>query len=309
MKNKLFYIFAGLVFSMFFSCKTTNQLEKYEGEPQILSEFKTPDRFVYKHVVIVGIDGAGSFQKKCNTPNMDSIFADGIWTPKCQASRPTISAQCWGSMLIGVKPSVHKLNNDKVSSGEGYSNELFPTIFSLARMTNPESKLAAFCNWTPIYEGIIERNIGVYTDSGDDDEVSQKAAAYIKSEKPDLLFIQFDSVDHAGHHSGYGKPDYLKALETVDTYVARIYDAVKEAGIDEDTLFILTADHGGHFNWHGSNSKSETQLYFGAKGKTVNHSTNLVLNGRDLAAIVCHAMNLKKNQLWDSKVPEGFFSE
>lgn len=316
MKSK-YILLAGLIPFLFLSCESTKQknteiieeVQYSEEDIQILAEEENPERFLYKHVIIVGIDGAGSFQSKCNTPNMDSIFSKGIWTPNCTASLPSISAQCWGSMFIGVDPSVHKLTNKIAGSGKAYDNPVYPSLFSLARETNPSAKIAAFCGWTPIYEGIIERDIDVVTDTGKDNEITDKASAYIKSEKPDLMFIQFNTVDQAGHSKGYGKKAYLKALETVDGYVGKIYEAIKEAGILDDTLFILTADHGGHLMTHGNDSPSDVDIYFGALGKTVNQSSEICLNGRDLAAIVCYAMNLKTNANWTSEVPEGFFAE
>ena len=65
----------------------------------------------YAHVIVVGIDGAGSFIRDARTPNFDRIFADGAVTYKALASNPSISAECWGSMLLGVGPEVHKLTN------------------------------------------------------------------------------------------------------------------------------------------------------------------------------------------------------
>lgn len=309
MKSKC-VLLAILMPLMIISCKTTDTVKSNQmEEPRILAQEICPDRYVYKHVIIVGIDGGGSFESKCNTPNMDSIFADGIWTPHCYSSLPPISAQCWGSMMTGVKPSVHKLNNDRVEAGIEYDEPDYPTIFKLARETNPDMKLAAFARWTPIYTGIIEKNIGVITANGDDDVIVDKAVEFIKSEKPDLMFVYFESADQMGHSMGFGKKEHLAAMETIDGYVGRVYESVKEAGILDDTLFIVTADHGGAGSGHGGILPSETHVYFGATGKTVNKSTKLRLKGRDLAAIVCHAMNLKTNEKWASKVPGNFFTD
>ena len=133
-----------------------------ETVPETVPETEpAPERVTYKHVIIIGIDGAGNFHQKCNTPNMDEIFlGNGAWTDFCRASTPSISAQCWGSMLLGIKPSVHKLTNDIIGSKE-YKNADYPTIFKLVREAHPDAELGSFCNWYPISDGIVERDINV----------------------------------------------------------------------------------------------------------------------------------------------------
>ena len=54
----------------------------------------------YSHVIVVGIDGAGSFIKDADTPNFDRIFGKGAVTYGGYASFPSISAECWGSKLM-----------------------------------------------------------------------------------------------------------------------------------------------------------------------------------------------------------------
>ena len=51
----------------------------------------------YKHVVIIGVDGAGAFFKQANTPNIDFIFMDGAVTYEAITSTPSISAHSWAS--------------------------------------------------------------------------------------------------------------------------------------------------------------------------------------------------------------------
>ena len=75
----------------------------------------------YRHVIVVGIDGAGAFIREARTPCFDRIFAGGAVTYRALASRPTISAECWGSMLLGVGPEVHGLTNAIVSSAPSLS--------------------------------------------------------------------------------------------------------------------------------------------------------------------------------------------
>ncbi len=77
------------------------------------------------------------------------------------------------------------------------------------------------------------------------------ASDYIKEKQPALVAICFDSPDHTGHTEGHDTPAYYTKLAELDTYIGQIVQAVKDAGILDDTIFILTADHGGIDKGHG----------------------------------------------------------
>ena len=130
-----------------------------------------------------------------------------------------------------------------------------------------------------------------------------------REKKPEFLFVQFDSIDGAGHTYGYGTEKYLAALETADAYVARIREAVEKAGIAEDTLFIATADHGGFDHGHGGVTDEEKYVFFAAVGKTVKPGATLDMRVRDIPAIVLHALGLPADPNWEAKLPEGMFTE
>ena len=90
------------------------------------------DRYIYKYAVIVGIDGMGNFNKDTDTPNMDRIFASGAKTLYALSMYPTISAQNWGSMLLGLDPEVHKMTNGSISENIN-ENDLTPSLFREVR--------------------------------------------------------------------------------------------------------------------------------------------------------------------------------
>ena len=163
----------------------------------------------YSHIIVVGIDGAGSFIRDADTPNFDRIFENGAVTYGALSSRPTISAECWGSMLLGVGPEVHKLTNEIVSTTPYPVDSPFPSLFRRIREVYPDAVLGSFCDWNPITYGIVEDDIGVTHATANDDELTPIICEYIRNNKPDFLFIQFDSVDGAGHKYGYGLPEHI----------------------------------------------------------------------------------------------------
>ena len=273
----------------------------------------------YSHVIVVGIDGAGSFIKDADTPNFDRIFKKGAVTYNALASRPSISAECWGSMLLGVGPEVHKLTNEIVSSIPYPTDSQFPSLFRRIREVYPEAELGSYCDWDPITQGIVESNIGVSNATASDDELTPIICDYIRNKKPDFLFIQFDSVDGAGHTHGYGTPKHLKRINEVDVFVGDVYSAAADAGIIDDTLFIVIADHGGTNPGdglggnHGGWTDGEKYVTFAAIGRGINHAVIEEMNIRDLSAIVLYAFGIDRPDFdeagWTSQVPNEIFAD
>lgn len=271
----------------------------------------------YLHVIVIGVDGAGSWFKDADTPNFDRIFERGALTYNALSSKPTISAECWGSMLIGVGPEVHKLTNRRVSVLPYPIWSKNPSVFRRIRKAYPEAELGSYCDWNPITKGIVERFMGVSHATGKDKELTPVICDYILDKKPDFLFIHFDSTDGAGHKYGYGTENHIKAINEVDKLIGDVYSAVEKAKIAEDTLFMVIADHGGtnpgggKGGSHGGWTDEEKYVTFAAKGKGVNNVEIKDMNIRDLAAIILYAFGIDAPEFnekgWTSQVPSDLF--
>lgn len=269
--------------------------------------------YTYKHVVIVGLDGMGNFNKNTETPCMDKIFANGAQSLYSHSLFPTISAQNWGAMLIGAYPDVHGLTNSIVGR-ELYTNKELPTIFTTVRKAMPEAVLCSVSQWEPINHGIIEHDIGVFMETADDGtQTTDKVVKCVLEKKPTLLFIQIDDPDGAGHHFGYGTEGHLECIRNTDRLVNRIYDAYREAGIIDDTLFIVITDHGGYKNGHGGYTDEEKYIYFALSGKTVNKRDEFFAETKDINAIVRHAFGIEipeyDSARYSSQLPAGVFND
>ena len=273
----------------------------------------------YSHVVVVGIDGAGAFIKDAETPSFDRIFAAGAVTYDAISSRPSISAECWASMLLGVGPEVHKLTNAILASTEYPSDAMYPSLFKRIADAIPDAALGSFCDWNPITAGIIERSVKISTATDRDARLVPVICDYIREKKPTFLFVQLDSVDGAGHANGYGSAAHLKRISEVDVLVGDIHSAIEEAGILGDTLFIVVSDHGGTppdangKGHHGGWSDGEKYVTFALAGKTVQAAHIPCANVRDLAAVVLYALDLEAPRFdedgWTSQIPEKIFDD
>ena len=85
-----------------------------------------------------------------------------------------------------------------------------------------------------------------------------------------------------------------------DYNVARIIQAVKDAGMLKETIFIVTADHGGIEKGHGGKTMNEMQTPFIISGKNVKKSGEFheSMMQYDVASTIAYIFGLKQPQVW-----------
>lgn len=267
----------------------------------------------YSRVIILGVDGAGSFIEQADTPNFDRIFAEGAVKYNARAELKTVSAQNWGAMLTGVSFINHGFTNDSLSKYERTSDTEYPSVFTLVRSKMPEAKLASICNWSPINFGVVEKDIGVdKINPGDDEKVAAAICDYYnEGNDPALLFVQFDSVDGAGSY-GNNSPEFLDQITLIDSYIGQVYDCLDDNGLLEDALIIVVADHGHKkTGGHGGITRAESLVTLAVSGKTVLPGADMSrgTKNRDVAAIALYALGIKQPAHMTAVVPGNLFCD
>lgn len=181
---------------------------------------------------------------------------------------------------------------------------IFPTIFKLLRDARPEAEIGCIYDWDGI-EYLVDTLALSYHAQGPDftqypDALCEMAEKYIKEKKPELFAICFDNPDHVGHTSGHDTPEYYATVKELDSYIARIVQAVKDAGIYDDTIFIVTADHGGIGYGHGGKTMAEMETPFVISGKNVKKLGEFdeSMMQYDVASTIAYIFNLQQPQVW-----------
>ena len=142
----------------------------------------------------------------------------------------------------------------------------------------------------------------------DRDTVIAARVAELVPQGFDLMFVHFPLVDGMGHKYGWLSPEQYSVLYRADEAIQTILDALTEAGMRDDTLIIITADHGGHDTTHGSSQAEDMTIPWIAAGpgiRSTELSTNV--NTTDTAATVAWALGLPLQLDWDGRpVLEAF---
>ncbi|MFC4778841.1 alkaline phosphatase family protein [Paenibacillus sp. GCM10023252] len=220
------------------------------------------------------------------------------------------SGPSWGAMLHGVCYITHKEDNGTLGNPFA-ENAPYPSFMKLLKQERPASTTAALLNWNPIYHGLIERSAEAYFDTAGDDAITQKAVNYIqtKGKETQVTLIHLDELDGAGHSTDYGSEAYYKQYEKTDKNVGIILDAIRDAGLMEDSLIIMTTDHGGHNYTHGTAVPRDTTIFWAARGKGINPGTMLTspVQIKDTAAVIVNALRLETPAAYEGQIPNGLY--
>ncbi|MGE7863240.1 Ig-like domain-containing protein [Bacillus mobilis] len=284
-----------------------------EIDIQILEkELNKHTTFPYKHVFIIGLDGAGVAVKNANAPHIQNFISNGASTYTAQALSPTMSGQNWAGILHGSVADKTKITNAIAESTLFPENSTVPSFMKMLKQERPNATLASFVGWNPINFGIIEQSAGAYLQSTHDNELTPKIVDYIhtKGKETDVTFIQLDDIDEAGHTYGHGSPEYVKQIERTDRNVNSILEAIRDADLIDDSLIIMTTDHGGKGFGHGGNSPEEKNIFWAINGPGINAPSTITapMTNMDTAAVVAKALRLNQPATWDARTPENILA-
>lgn len=257
-------------------------------------------------------------------PNVNRFYTDGAYTTTARDQMPSISAPNWATTITGMGPEETGVGDNSWEpqddnppnvtshylppiSGRGKVPE---TMWRVAKTEDSSVVVAVAESWYWI-DFLVEKEIVNFNyDCAENDSLcAQEMSKFVKEHKPNLMFIHFLSIDEAGHAHSWGSPEYYKAVKNVDGYIGEIMQAFEDAGIYDETLFILTADHGGYGFSHGQFNEVcmfIPALFMGPQVKKGYQITSYTTD-KDFAPTALNALGLHPGQYMVGKVVEEIY--
>jgi len=223
------------------------------------------------NVLLVSIDTCRADHLSCygyqrsTTPNIDGVARDGAMFKSALTPVPlTKPAHC--SMFTGTYPSTHGVHFN--SSSE----HLAASHATLAKVLRPAGyQTAAFIGGFPLdarfglnrgfdtYDGHFDNSGSKALDQEHDAEkVSRRALAWLEdhAQKPFFLFLHFYDahvpyVPHPPYTSPYADDPYAGEIAYIDHCIGQVLDRLRALGVYDNTLLIITGDHGEGLGEHG----------------------------------------------------------
>ena len=272
---------------------------------------------VAKHVILIGIDGMSpDGVNVADTPTLDHMMKTGAHSPSARAVLPSSSGANWASILNGAGPEQHgvisnswRTDNFILPATNIDETDKFPSIFTVIRKQLPESTLGAIYHWDPIVNFFEEAKVDYSISPSSEEETTDLSINFIKENKPDFTFIHIDHVDGAGHGKGHGTPEYYAAVAKADSLIGEIVNATKEAGMFEETIFIVSSDHGGLGTGHGGPTIEEVGIPWIISGKGIksDYTTQVPINTYDTPATILYALGLDIPYEWIGRPVKSVF--
>jgi len=228
------------------------------------------------HVYIVLIDGLDSRRlSETLTPTLWKLGTGpggrGAFYREGRAVMPTVTNTNHVSIMTGAYAEAHGVVNNafwaEAVPRRGMTSERadllqVETLFTVAERTRPKLVTAALFGKTrlvPLFTASasqrapdilwgdpdtptepIDRNRGFASDR----RTMDKALEVIATSDPDLLFVGLPDVDRTSHVFGPDSHRARTAMLEADRQVDRLIRALKRSGAWEDTVLMITADHG-----------------------------------------------------------------
>lgn len=121
-------------------------------------------------------------------------------------------------------------------------------IPEIRAIKNENQTIKILKNGSPFFSIRMEKKFGRFRRGIEqpylDDFTTMCAVDTIRRKKPNLLLLHLIDLDDAKHEYGTDSIEIEKVLIRMDKRLGDIMEAVEEAGIMEDTTFLVVGDHG-----------------------------------------------------------------
>ena len=128
-----------------------------------------------------------------------------------------------------------------------------------------------------------------------DRELAETTASWLKRHDATFAFVYFGYTDIAGHNDGWMSDSYLQAITNVDQCIGMVMESLAD-----DTLVIITSDHGGHDQTHGTDSDEDMTIPFIINGpgipkhSKIEHDVHIT----DIAPTIINALGIEQPSEW-----------
>ncbi len=260
------------------------------------TETPTPRPAIHR-ILIISLDGLRPDAiAVAPMPNLLALMQISAYSLTAQTTFPSATLPSHASMLTGLCPAKHGVDWNDYLPERGYAQG--QDLFDLAHAAG--LKTVMFVGKEKLRQITEPASTDVFRYINDRDVV---IAQRLTEEFPvdfGVLFVHFATPDAMGHVYGWMSPQYISVVQRADEAIGTLLKDLDDHGLREDTLVIITADHGGHEQAHGSRMPEDMTIPWIVSGPGVRPGPlTTPIQTTDTAATAAWALGLPRPAEWD----------
>jgi len=250
-----------------------------------------------RRVLIISLDGLRPDAiALAPMPNLLALMQTSAYSLTAQTIFPSATLPAHTSMLTGLCPAKHGVDWNDYLPERGYAKGT--DIFDLAHAAG--LKTVMFVGKEKLRQITEPGSLDIFRYINDRDVV---IAQRITEEFPvdfGLMVVHFATPDAMGHVYGWMTPQYISVVQRADEAIGTLLKDLDDHGLRQDTLLIITADHGGHDQTHGSRLPEDMTIPWLINGPGVRPGIlTTPIQTTDSAATAAWALGLSRPAEWD----------
>jgi arylsulfatase A-like enzyme len=248
-------------------------------------------------VLILSIDGLRpDVILSAPMANLLALMEHSAYTLNAQTVYPSVTLISHASMLIGVCPSKHKVYWNDYLPLLGYAEGT--DLFDLAHAAGLQTAMVV--GKEKLRQITEPSSTDLFTYVNDRDLVVAQRLIDDFPQDFSLLFVHFPLVDGMGHEYGWMSPEQLSVAFRADEALGNILAELDARGLRDETLIIISADHGGHDTTHGSSMPVDMTIPWIASGPGIQPRVlTTQVHTYDTAATAAFILGLPVPPEWD----------
>lgn len=250
-----------------------------------------------RRVLILSIDGfRPDAMPLAPMPFLMTLLEKSAYSLTAQTVYPSVTLVAHTSMLSGQCPDKHKVDWNDYIPANGYAQ--VTDIFDIAHQAGMQTVM--YVGKEKLQQITEPASLDVFKFINDRDLVITEDLILNFPADFRLMFVHFPTPDFMGHQYGWLSPEQLSVLFRADQALERIVNELDARGLSQETLFILTADHGGHDTTHGYSLPEDMTIPWIAFGMGIHPAAlNSSITTVDTAATAAFALGLPIPPEWD----------
>jgi predicted AlkP superfamily pyrophosphatase or phosphodiesterase len=299
--------FLPLLFLFLFACQSTNIIltptpaftptSTLTQTPSPEPTFTPTPTPLARRVLILSIDGLRPDAiPLAPMPTLMKLMESSAYSLNAKTIRLSATLPAHASMLTGMCLDKHGVNWNDYIPENGFA--LGTDIFDLAHAAGLQT--AMFVGKEKLRQVTEPASTDVYQFINDRDLIVTENLLNNFPADFRLLFIHFATTDDMGHVYGWLSGEQLSVIYRADQAIEKILAELDARGIRNETLIIITSDHGGLGNSHTSGYPEDMTIPWIANGAGIQPKQLISkINTVDTAATAAYALNLPIPSEWD----------